>query len=122
MAEEYYRGFDYYNAEPPREGAVPPPYEAAYPAPEDEFNENIIVTDIPKRKKTSLGLMLAAGGLAVSFIIPGASATQSDTEITSESTLVETTITESSDPESSSADRSLPTEDIDADLNANIYN
>lgn len=110
MAEEYYKGFDYYIAEPPLESAALPPHESAFPVPEDEFNEKISVTDIPKRKKTSLGLMLAAGGLAVSFMIPGASAKQSESETTSESTVIETSLSEESESASSETEFSLPTE------------
>ena len=121
MAEEYYRGFDYYIAEPPCESAVPPPCESAFPAPEDEFNEKIVVSDNSKRKKTSLGLMLAAGGLAVSFIIPGASSTQTETEVTSESTVIETSVSEVSGPAPDAADGLLTTETQGSGMNAGIY-
>lgn len=72
MAEDKYNAFDYYNAEPPREGAALPPEEAAFSAPEDEYNEKVHGTDSVKRTASSLrsvALALAVGSMALSFVI-----------------------------------------------------
>lgn len=72
MAEDKYNAFDYYNADPPREGAALPPEEAAFSAPEDEFNEKVHGTDSVKRAASSVrsvALALAVGSMALSFVI-----------------------------------------------------
>ena len=102
MAEDFYSSFDYYNAEPPRESATPPPEEAAVAAPEDEYNEQVHVSVIKKRKSTTVAVMLALSGLAVSFAIPGMSLTPSVEELPSESTVIVSSVTGS--------DKSVPAE------------
>lgn len=90
MAEDYYNGFDYYNAEPPRESATPPPEEAAAAVPEDEYNEKVHESVIKRRKSTSVAVMLALSGLAVSFAVPGL--TPSVQEQPGASTVIESTV------------------------------
>lgn len=71
MAEDNYNAFDYYNAEPPKEGATLPP-EFTASAPEDEYNEKVHGTDQVKRASASvrsIALALAVSGLAASFVV-----------------------------------------------------
>ena len=71
MADDY-NAFDYYNSEPPREGATPPPEDFAASAPEDEFNEKVHGQDyVRKASKTvrAAALTIAAGSLALSMVI-----------------------------------------------------
>ena len=89
MAEDYYNGFDYYNAEPPRESATPPPEEAAAAVPADEFNEQVHTSEGKRRKAKSIVAMLTLSGLAVSFMTPGASLLPSAEDLTGESTVIE---------------------------------
>ena len=102
MAEDYYNGFDYYNAEPPRESATPPPEEAAAAVPEDEYNEKVHESVIKRRKSTSVAVMLALSGLAVSFAVPGLGLTPSVQEQPGASTVIESTV--------SGSDKGGPTE------------
>lgn len=110
MAEDYYNGFDYYNAEPPRESATPPPEEAAAAVPEDEYNEKVHESVIKRRKSTSVAVMLALSGLAVSFAVPGL--TPSVQEQPGASTVIESTVSGSDKggpTESSAATSAAPT-------------
>ena len=64
MAEDYFNAFDYYDADPPREGSVPPPDEAAAAAPEDEYNEKVhesVSTGRPAGTVRSVALALFHG-------------------------------------------------------------
>lgn len=95
MEEDFFDTFDYYNAPPPRESAAPPPEEASVPAPEDEFNEQVHTTAIKHKKAKSIAAMLALSGLAVSFMTPGASLIPSADDLSSESTVIESSVPES---------------------------
>ena len=95
MADGYYNGFDYYNAEPPREGAVPPP-ESAASVPEDEFNEQVHDSVLPRRKKVTTAILLALSGLAVSFTAPGTGLVPDAESLPEESTVIESSVMESS--------------------------
>ena len=96
MAEDNSNIFDYYNAEPPREGAVPPPKTAAACVPEDEFNEQVHDTVLPRRKGITTAIMLALSGLAVSFAAPGTGLIPETGDMPEESTVIESTVSESS--------------------------
>ena len=92
MSEDFYRSFDYYNAEPPRESVAPPPEEACSAVPEDEYNEQVHVSKIPRRKAKSIAFMLAISGLATSFVFPGVGLLQAAQDITEESSVIESSI------------------------------
>ncbi len=94
MAEDNSNIFDYYNAEPPREGAVPPPKAAAACVPEDEFNEQVHDTVLPRRKGITTALILALSGLAVSFAAPGTGLIPETGDMPEESTVIESTVSE----------------------------
>ena len=111
MAEDYYNGFDYYNAEPPRESATPPPEEAAAAVPKDEFNEQVHTTEGKRRKAKSIAAMLALSGLAVSFMSPGVNLIPSAEDLTEESTVIESSISGSENigPNESATTTAAPT-------------
>ena len=67
MAEDYKNAFDYYNAEPPKEGASLPPEDACMPAPEDEYNENVHGTDYVKRTSGSARSAALAHGSQLEY-------------------------------------------------------
>lgn len=99
MAEDYFNAFDYYNADPPREGSVPPPDEAAAAAPEDEYNEKVhesVSTGRPAGTVRSVALALAVGGIAVSFMISSGGILPYAGSVPAVSTAVETSVSESS--------------------------
>lgn len=111
MAEDYKNAFDYYNADPPREGAAPPPEDAYTSAPQDEYNESITTFVMPRRRAKSIAFMLAVSGLAVSFVVPGVNLLPSAGDLTEESVITETSasgVTESA-PSGSEAVTSAPT-------------
>lgn len=97
MAEDKYNAFDYYNAEPPREGASLPPEEAAFSAPEDEFNEKVHGSDSVKRAASSVRsvtLALAVGSMALSFVISSSRLIPKDGFIPNAGTVTETSSSE----------------------------
>ncbi len=107
MAEDYKNAFDYYNAEPPKEGASLPPEDACMPAPEDEYNENVHGTDYIKRTSgsaRSAALALAVGTLAVSFFISGGGTAPVPGDITVASSVTQTTDDKGIDPTASVAE------------------
>ena len=101
MAEDYKNAFDYYNAEPPKEGASLPPEDACMPAPDDEYNENVHGTDYVKRTSgsaRSAALALVVGTLAVSFFISGGGTAPVPGDITVASSVTQTTDDKGIDP------------------------
>ena len=101
MAQDYKNAFDYYNAEPPKEGAVLPPEDAAMSAPEDEYNEKVHGTEYVKRASGSVrsaALALAVGTLAISFIISGGGTAPDPGDISKITSVTETTADEGNKP------------------------
>lgn len=109
MSEDFYRSFDYYNAEPPRESVAPPPEEATAAVPEDEYNERVHVSSIPRRKAKSIAFMLAISGLATTFVIPGMGLIQAAQDITEESSVIEETVSGNKNGETSAETTPAPT-------------
>ena len=98
MADDY-NAFDYYNAEPPREGATPPPEDFAASAPEDEFNEKVHGQDIVRRSSKTAraaALTIAAGSLALSMVISSGGFLPNAGNLPTESSVPGTVTTESS--------------------------
>lgn len=98
MADDY-NAFDYYNAEPPREGATPPPEDFAASAPEDEFNEKVHGQDIVRRSSKTVraaALTIAAGSLALSMVISSGGFLPNAGNLPTESSVPGTVTTESS--------------------------
>ena len=130
MAQDYKNAFDYYNAEPPKEGIALPPEDAAMSAPDDEYNEKVHGTENVKRASGSVrsaALALAVGTLAISFIISGGgtapdpgdiSGTTAVTQITADKgnkpseSVVETTPAPTPSPTPTPTPVPKPTEDL----------
>lgn len=132
MADDKYNAFDYYNTEPPLEGAALPPEEAAASAPEDEFNEQVHGSDAVKRVSgsvRSVALALAVGGMALSFvissgrIIPGGGVSPAESSVSGTTasddgggkpgeSVIETSVTPSPKPTPSPTPAPVPTEDL----------